>query len=90
MYKDAKRYMKDRGYASISEFVRNALRAKIYPELTENGFTPEFEEQVLKSAAQPLENDTVLETKEDIRNYFLYLKNPPKKDRLHDKDQKDE
>jgi len=50
----------------------------IYPELTENGFTKEFEDEVLRAAAKPMENDIVLETEEDVHNYFLHLKKPAK------------
>jgi len=49
MYKDAKGALKKRGYASISELIRAALRGMLYPRVTENGFTPEFEEEVLRA-----------------------------------------
>lgn len=82
MYTDAKKALGKRGYASISELIRDALRDWLYPtRITENGFTPEFEARVLRSAAQPRDQDTVLETKEDIRNFFLHLKKPPKKNK---------
>lgn len=45
---DAKKMLSKRGYASISELVREALRNTVYPNLTENGFTPEFEDEVLR------------------------------------------
>ncbi|HCS78229.1 TPA: hypothetical protein DIV55_00630 [Patescibacteria group bacterium] len=57
MYDDAKRFLKQRRYASLSELIREALRGVLYPIVTENGFTPEFEEEVLKAAAEPEEND---------------------------------
>jgi Arc/MetJ-type ribon-helix-helix transcriptional regulator len=57
MLADAKKAVKDRQYASISELIRDTLRQSLYPQLTENGFTPEFEEKILKSAAEPKEND---------------------------------
>lgn len=81
MYADAKKALGKRGYASISELIRDALRDLLYPRVTVNGFTPEFEARVLGSAAQPRDQDTVLETKEDIRNFFLHLKKPPKKNK---------
>ena len=56
MYQDAKKTLTKKGYTSISEFIRDAVREKLYPGLTENGFTPEFEEEVLKAAAEPIEN----------------------------------
>lgn len=74
MYNDAKHMLSRRGYSSISEFVRDALREKIYPELTENGFTKEFEEEVLKSAAEPRRKDKVWRTEKDIDRYFNALK----------------
>lgn len=56
MYNDAKMAVGLRGYASISELIRDALRDVLYPEVTENGFTPEFEEEVLQAASEPIEN----------------------------------
>lgn len=79
MYEDAKKYIKVRKFTSMSELVRNSLRGLLYPELTENGFTPEFEEKVLKSAAEPLEKGYVLETEKEIDDYFLHLKLPKKR-----------
>lgn len=79
MYDDAKRVLKKKGYASISELIRDSLRKQLYPTLTENGFTPDFEEEVLRASADPRDNDIILETDEDINNYFLHLKPPAKK-----------
>ncbi|OGG14146.1 hypothetical protein A2773_05345 [Candidatus Gottesmanbacteria bacterium RIFCSPHIGHO2_01_FULL_39_10] len=76
---DAKRVVNEKGYASISELMRDALRHKLYPGLTENGFTPEFEEAVLRAAKEPRDNDIVLRTDKDIENYFMHLKYPPKR-----------
>ena len=50
MYQDAKKLVVTRGYTSISELIRDALRGVIYPRLTENGFTSEFEEEILRRA----------------------------------------
>jgi len=54
--------------------VLDAVRRLLYPGLTVNGFTPQFEEAVLQSAAQPIEEDEVWETEEDIDTYFRDLK----------------
>lgn len=75
MYQDVKRTMIVRRYSSTSELVRDALRKLIYGEITENGFTPEFEELVLKAESEPMENDQVWETEEDIENYFKNFDN---------------
>ncbi len=83
MYEDAKKLMVKKRYASISELVRDGLRKIMYPELTENGFTKEFEDEVLRRSALPDDNDIALETDEDIHNYFLHLKKPSPK--RHDK-----
>ncbi len=48
MYKEAKNYVSKKGYTSISELIRDSLRSVLYPNLTENGFTPEFEDEVLR------------------------------------------
>ena len=44
-------------YESISEVVRSGVRqvAGQQKQLTVNGFTPEFEEEVLKAAAEPVD-----------------------------------
>lgn len=70
MYKDAKRVLSKKGYASLSELIRDSLRKTLYPEITENGFTREFEDQVLEAEKEPMENDIVLETEEDIDKSF--------------------
>ncbi len=79
MYQDAKRLLARRGYTSISELIRDSLRNELYPKVTVNGFTPEFEEEVLKSAAEPRKNDIQLRSDGDVENYFLHLKFPRKK-----------
>jgi len=73
MHEDAKRALSTRRYASISELIRDALRKILYPELTENGFTKEFEDEVLRSAAEPRDKDKVWETPEDVDRYFNAL-----------------
>jgi len=43
-------------YTSVSEVLRSGARQLIANErLTINGFTPEFEEEVLKAAAEPVD-----------------------------------
>lgn len=73
MYKDVKVLMANRGYASISELVRDALRRTIYlseDEITENGFPKWFEDKVLKAAEEPFDKSRTIETDEDLENYF--------------------
>ena len=55
LYLDAKKAVTEKNYSSISELFRDALRRILYPELTENGFTPEFEEEVLRRENDPNE-----------------------------------
>jgi len=74
LYKDIKETIKERGYSSVSELMRDAVRRVIYPELTENGFTPEFEEAVLRSAKGSVDEKDVWETPEDIDKYFAKLR----------------
>lgn len=71
MYIDAKKVVVKKGYASLSELVRDTLRKIIYPEVTENGFTPEFEEEVLKAAAEPIENDREWDGKGSFVDFAL-------------------
>lgn len=83
LYKDIKKTIKERGYSSVSELVRDAVRRILYPELTENGFTPEFEEMVIESAKEPIEKGMLLETDQDVKNYFKFLKYPKKYKRVN-------
>jgi len=76
MYKDAKAAVKKRGYTSVSEFIREAMRSVLYPHLTVNGFTPEFEEHVLESERSPREDDVVWDGKGSFTNFVL--SHPPK------------
>lgn len=78
MYQDIKKTMTEHGYSSVSELVRDALRRIVYPGLTENGFTPEFEQAVLESAKEPVEKGILLETDKDVKTYFKFLKYPKK------------
>jgi len=75
MHEDAKKLLKKGRYASISEVVRDGLRRLLdqNQEITENGFTREFEEAVLQSEAEPRNRDLVWETDEDIDRYFNAL-----------------
>ena len=80
MYQEAKKVITQQHYSSVSELVRDALRRFLsLKKITENGFTEEFEDLVLKSAAEPEENDYVLETEEDVHNYFKHRILPAKK-----------
>ena len=80
MYQDAKKLMSEKHYSSVSEVMRDALRRLLQQKrITENGFTEEFEDMVLKAAAEPEENDYVLETEEDMHNFFKHRILPLKK-----------
>lgn len=74
LYEDAKKMLARYGYASISELVRGAIREKIYKEFTENGFTSEFEDEVLRSAAEPRKKNRVWKTEKDIKRYFTQIR----------------
>lgn len=71
MYLDAKKFLASRGYASISELLRDTLRDTLYPRLTENGFTPEFEEMVLESAKEPVERSIEWDGKTPFTEFVL-------------------
>lgn len=83
MYKDAKKAVKERRYSSVSELVRDALRRTIYQEdeMTENGFPRWLEDKALAAEASPMENDTVIETDEDLEKYFQEMHARVKKKR---------
>lgn len=70
MYKDVKKMLSIRGYSSVSELVRDALRKILYSGTTESGFSREFENKVLESAAQSPGKDIVLKTDQEINKYF--------------------
>jgi len=74
MYNEAKKLLAKRGYASLSELVRDTLRKTIYPGVTENGFTPEFEDMVLEADKEPVDKSKVWKSERDIDNYFKKLK----------------
>ena len=76
MLADAKKILSKRGFSSISEYIRAAVRRDLYPRLTENGFTPEFEAEVLKAAAEPRKNDVVWDGKTPFSEFVL--KHAPK------------
>lgn len=76
LYEDAKKIVQTQSYSSVSELMRDALRKIVYPELTVNGFTKEFEDQILKIANKSDKDHIVLETKEEIDNYFRNLQLP--------------
>lgn len=77
MLSDAKKALSLRGYASISEFIRDALRDVLYPKLTENGFTPEFEKEILEAAKEPIEDSVKWDGKTPFGEFVLT--HPPKK-----------
>jgi len=71
MYMDAKKLLVKRGYASISELIRDTLRNLLYPRLTANGFTREFEEEVLRRSAEPIKNDIEWDGKGSFTEFVL-------------------
>ncbi len=86
MHEDMKRLLKKGRYSSISELVRDGLRRILdkEEEITENGFTREFEEAVLRSEAEPRNKDLVWETDEDVDKYFNELDKKIKKKHAKD------
>ena len=77
LYNDAKKIVSQKGYTSISELIRDALRSLVYPSLTQNGFTPKFEEEILRRAKKPLDNDVAWDGKTPFVEFVS--SNPPKK-----------
>lgn len=74
MYKDIKKWVSDHKYSSVSEYFRDLARKSLYSKrITENGFTEEFEDAVLESAKEPIDESDVWETEEDVNNYFKQL-----------------
>lgn len=85
LYAEAKRKAKRYHYASISELMRNALRWWLSDEdLTVNGFTPEFEAEVLEAEKEADKGNVV---RWDGKGSFtdFVLKEGEKKWGKHDK-----
>ena len=78
LHNDAKKLIANRGYSSLSELIRDALRRMLYQPLTENGFAQSFENEVLLSSASPKSKDEVWKTEEDIKKYFDNLRKATK------------
>ncbi len=70
MLDDAKKVLKRKHYASMSELMRDALRKELEnQEITENGFTTGFEKEVLWAAAGE-DSGEVWEKPEDVDKFF--------------------
>lgn len=72
MYDDAKKLLVSKRYTSISELIRDSLRKTLYPNITVNGFTEEFENEVLAAEKEP-DHGKTWKTEEDIDKYFRSL-----------------
>jgi Arc/MetJ-type ribon-helix-helix transcriptional regulator len=85
MYADIKSTVIRYRFGSISELVRAAIRSWVYPKqkLTINGFTPEFEKEVLAAANEPEEN--LIEWDGVTPFTEFVLSHPPKNIRKHAK-----
>ena len=71
LYAQAKAQAKKYHYSSVSELIRDALRWWTNDNLTRNGFTPEFEEEVLRREKEPLENDIEWDGRGSFTNFVL-------------------
>src|SRR3989304_6252262 len=71
LYDQAKAQAKKYHYNSVSELIRDAMRWWMNDNLTRNGFTPEFEEEVLQSAKEPRKNDIVWDGKGSFTDFVL-------------------
>lgn len=72
MYADMKKALAKRRYTSVSELIREAVRSVLYPQkLTVNGFTPEFEEQVLAASRSPRKDDVMWNGKGSFTDFVL-------------------
>jgi Arc/MetJ-type ribon-helix-helix transcriptional regulator len=70
LYSQAKAYMENTGYASISEVMRQALRKLLrLEELTENGYTKQAEESILKEIKKPTDG-LIFKQGEDVDDFF--------------------
>lgn len=78
LLKVARSESKKFGFASTSEYIRQAIRNFAYGidknGLTINGFTPEFEDIVLESAKESINESSAWTSTKDIDAYFKKLK----------------
>lgn len=77
MYAEAKRVVKKQGYTSVSELFRASLRSTLYPKLTDNGFTSEFEDEILRRASDSNEEFIEWDGKTPFSDFVLT--HPPRK-----------
>lgn len=71
LYVQAKTQAKKYHYNSVSELIRDSLRWWLNDNLTRNGFTPQFENMVLRSEKQPLKDDIVWDGKGSFTDFVL-------------------
>jgi len=71
LYEEAKKHQKADHYSTLSELIRDALRWWLNPRLTRNGFTPEFERQVLEAEAEPIEDSVKWDGKGSFTDFVL-------------------
>lgn len=71
LYKEAKKHQVNYHYSALSELIRDALRWWLNPRLTRNGFTPEFEQEVLEAAAEPVEDSIEWDGKGSFVDFVL-------------------
>ena len=74
--KEAKQMVKTGKFSSLNELIQTGIRIvlRTQKKLTVNGFTPEFEGQVLDAEKEPLEKDVVLQSEQDISRFIRNLK----------------
>lgn len=74
LYSQAKNYMENTGYASISEVMRQALRKLLrLEELTENGYTAQAEESIVKVMKEPALKDLTFKHGDNVDDFFKKL-----------------
>lgn len=73
MYSDAKKALREERYTSISELIRDALRRRLYQNMTENGYIRSFEDEVIQASSEK-DQKSVWESEEDIKKYFGSLR----------------
>lgn len=71
-------------YTSLSELMREGARKVLdsSERLTINGFTPEFEEEILKNAQEPLDSRPALKTMKEVEHYFSELYEQAKAEKM--------
>jgi len=71
MYKDVRSLAKNQSYSSVSEVVRDALRKLMNTSYSIDSTPQYLVDAAIAAEKEPVQDDVMLESEEDIDSYFL-------------------